>query len=103
MVFFLPAEYWGQLDEEDKEEVVAHLVLHPEQECLDKQKGEKHQHLKALYLKGFVNGKPMTKMLVDGGTAVKLMAYTTYRKLGKTLEYLIKTDAQGLWREFLAS
>jgi hypothetical protein len=34
----------------------------------------------------------MTKMLVDGGAAVHLMPYTTYRKLGKTQEDLIKTD-----------
>jgi glycine cleavage system aminomethyltransferase T len=45
-----------------------------------------------LYLKGFVDGKPMTKMLVDGGDAVNLMPYTTYRKLGKTQGDLIKTD-----------
>ena len=43
-------------------------------------------------MKGFVNGKPMTKMLVDGGAAVNLMPYTTYWKLGKGPEDLIKTD-----------
>jgi hypothetical protein len=54
--------------------------------------GEKHRHLKALYLKGFIYGKPMTKMLVDGGATVNLMLYTTYLKLGKTQEDLIKID-----------
>jgi hypothetical protein len=49
-------------------------------------------HLKALYLKGFIDGKPMTKMLVDGGAAVNLMPYTTFKKLGKTLEDLCSTD-----------
>ena len=34
----------------------------------------------------------MMKMLVDGGAAVNLMPYTTYRKLGKGLEDLIKID-----------
>jgi hypothetical protein len=34
----------------------------------------------------------MTKMLVDGGTAVNLMPYMTYRKLGKGPEDLFKTD-----------
>ena len=29
----------------------------------------KHRHLKALYVKGFVDGKPMSKMLVDGGAS----------------------------------
>jgi hypothetical protein len=55
------------------------LVLHPQQARFDKLEGEKHRHLKALYLKGFVDGKPMTKMLVDGGAAINLMPYTTYQ------------------------
>ena len=48
--------------------------------------------MKALYIKGFVDGKPMTKMLVDGGTAVNLMPYTTFHKLGKGPEDLLETD-----------
>ena len=52
----------------------------------------KHRHLKALYVKGFVDGKPMSKMLVDGGVSVNLMSYTTFRKLGKRLGDLIETD-----------
>lgn len=43
-------------------------------------------------MKGYVDGKPMTKMLVDGGAAVNLMPYTTYQKLGKGPEDLVKTD-----------
>jgi hypothetical protein len=66
--------------------------LHPQQARFGKPEGEKHRHLKALYLKGFVDGKPMTKMLIDGGAAVNLMSYATYWKLGKTQEDLIKTD-----------
>jgi hypothetical protein len=34
----------------------------------------------------------MTKMLVDGGAAINLMPYTTYRKLSKGSEDLSKTD-----------
>jgi hypothetical protein len=43
-------------------------------------------------MKGFVDGKPMTKMLVDGSVAVNLMPYTTFHKLGKGPEDLLKTD-----------
>jgi hypothetical protein len=43
-------------------------------------------------MKGVIDGKPMTKMLVDGGASVNLMPYTTYRKLGKKPEDLLKTD-----------
>ena len=51
----------------------------------------KHRHLKALYVKCFVNGKPMNKILVDGGASVNLMPYTTFCKLSKGLGYLIET------------
>ena len=43
-------------------------------------------------MKGFVDGKPMNKMLVDGGASVNLMPYTTFRKLGKGPGDLIETD-----------
>ena len=48
--------------------------------------------MKALYVKGLVDGKPMGKMLVDGGASVNLMPYTTFRKLGKGPGDLIETD-----------
>jgi hypothetical protein len=38
--------------------------------------------MRPLYLKGYVNGKPLTKMFVNGGAAVNVMPYTTFRKLG---------------------
>jgi len=34
----------------------------------------------------------MTKMLVNGGAAVNIMPYTTYRKLGLGEDDLIQTD-----------
>ena len=52
----------------------------------------KHRHLKALYVKGFVDGKLMSKMLVNGGASVNRMSYTTFCKLGKGPEDLIETD-----------
>jgi hypothetical protein len=53
---------------------------------------ENRKHLKALFLKGFVNGKPFTRMLVDGRAAVNLMSYTMLRKIGKSDEDLTQTD-----------
>ena len=52
----------------------------------------KHRHLKALYVKGFVDGKPMSKILVDEGASINLMPYTTFRKLGKGPGDLTETD-----------
>ena len=42
-------------------------------------------------MNGFIDGKPMTKMLVDGGAAVNLMPYTTFPKLGKDHGDLLET------------
>ena len=43
-------------------------------------------------MKGFVDGKLMTKMLVDGRTAVNLMPYTMFYILGKGPEDLLETN-----------
>ena len=52
----------------------------------------KHRHLKALYIKGFIDGKPMSKMLVDGGASINLMSYTTFGKFGKGPGDLMDTN-----------
>ena len=88
MVFLLPLEFRALVDQEvyldfdesKYEEIVAKLTV-IQQAIFDKL--VKHWHLKALYVKGFIDGKPMNKMLVDGGASVNLMPYTTFRKLGK--------------------
>jgi hypothetical protein len=43
-------------------------------------------------MRGFVDGKPVTKMLVDGGAAVNIMSYVMLRKLGKSSDDLTKMD-----------
>ena len=88
MVFLLPSEFrapadqevYLDFDESEYEEMVAKLTV-VQHAIFDKT--VKHRHLKALYIKCFVDGKPMNKMLVDGGASVNLMPYTTFRKLGK--------------------
>ena len=49
-------------------------------------------HLKALYWRGHINGKPVSRMLVDSGAIVNLMPYSLYKKLGGTDEELIKMN-----------
>jgi hypothetical protein len=58
---------------------MAQLVL-AKQATFDKP--AKNWNMRLLYLRGYVNGKPFTKMFVDGGAAVNVMPYTTFRKLG---------------------
>jgi hypothetical protein len=97
MAIILPSEFralvdqevYSNFDETEYEEMVAKLLM-TQQEIFDKL--DKHRHLKALYLKGFADGKPMGKILVDGGASVNLMPYTTFRKVGRRPEDLIQTD-----------
>nr|ABA95870.2 retrotransposon protein, putative, unclassified [Oryza sativa Japonica Group] len=58
----------------------------------EKPEGTENRHLKPLYINGFVNGKLMSKMMVDGGAAVNLMPYATFKKLGRNSDDLIKTN-----------
>ena len=82
MAFLLPSEFraladqevYSDFDELEYEEMVAKLIV-IQQAIFDK--SVKHRHLKALYVKGFVDGKSMSKMLVDGGASVNLM-YALY-------------------------
>nr|AAX95395.1 Reverse transcriptase (RNA-dependent DNA polymerase), putative [Oryza sativa Japonica Group]ABA92966.2 retrotransposon protein, putative, unclassified [Oryza sativa Japonica Group] len=93
MVFMLPAEFRAkQADVDEVEEASARLVLSPEQAVFEKLEGTENRHLKPLYINGYVNGKPMSKMMVDGGAAVNLMPYAIFRKLGRNTEDLIKTN-----------
>ena len=82
-------EVYSDFDESEYKEMVAKLTV-THQAIFDKL--VKHRHLKALYMKGFVDGKPMNKILVDGGASINLMPYTTFRKLGKGPGDLLETD-----------
>ena len=43
-------------------------------------------------MRGHINRKPVSRMLVDSGAIVNLMHYSLYKKLGGTDEELIKTN-----------
>jgi len=58
----------------------------------EKPADNERQHLKALFVKGRVDGQPMTKILIDGRAAINIMPYAVYRKLGKGDQDLTKTD-----------
>jgi hypothetical protein len=67
------------IDEAEQLGLMAQLVL-AKQATFDKP--AKNRHMRPLYLRGYVNGKPLTKMFVDSGATVNVMSYTTFRKLG---------------------
>jgi hypothetical protein len=72
-------------------EDVAHLNFGPKEAIFQKPKATKN-HLKALYMKGHINGKPISRMLVDGGAIVNLMSCSLFKKLVGSDVELIKTN-----------
>ena len=73
-------DYWAIPEEE-----AGHLDFGPREAIFQKPK-DLDNHLKALYLRGHINGKPVSRMLVDSGAIVNLMPYSLYKKLGGTDE-----------------
>jgi hypothetical protein len=70
MVFTLPTEFRGA------EEEVTQMCLGPKEVVFKKPK-ESSQHLKLLYVRGHIDGKPISRTLVDGSAAINMMPYTT--------------------------
>jgi hypothetical protein len=89
MVFVLPPEFYA-LDRKGLS--VAQLDFGPRPVIFEKPRVKNYKHLKALYLKGYINGHPVNKMLVNTGAAVNIMPYSVLRRLGRSAEDLIKTN-----------
>jgi hypothetical protein len=85
MVFTLSTEFRGA------EEEVAQICLGPKVAMFEKPE-ESSQHLKPLYVRGHIDGKPISRMLVDGGTAINLMPYSVFKMLGRKYDELMKTN-----------
>jgi hypothetical protein len=61
---------------------VAQLDLGPRPVIFEKPREKNYRHLKALYLKGYINGQPVSRMLVDTGAAVNIMRIQCYASWG---------------------
>jgi hypothetical protein len=85
MVFTLPAEFRGAKEE------VTQICLGPKEVVFEKPK-ESSQHLKPLYVGGHIDGKSISRMLVDDTAAVNLMSYAMFMKLGWEDDKLMKTN-----------
>jgi len=95
MVFMLPMEFLAPFSDDEELEFsnqIAQLALDPMTAIFEKPVDNERQHLKVLFVKGRVDGQPMTKILIDGGAAINIMPYAVYRKLGKGDQDLTKTD-----------
>ena len=80
-------EYYAVSEDEE-----ATLLDFGPREAIFQKPKESDNHLKALYMRGHINGRPISRMLIDGGAIVNLMPYSLYKKLGGTDEELIKMN-----------
>jgi hypothetical protein len=85
MVFTLLAEFRGVTEE------VAQMCLSPKEAMFEKPE-ESSQHLKSLYIRGHINKKPISRMLIDSGAAINLMSYSIFKKLGRKDNEIMKTN-----------
>lgn len=95
MVFMLPMEFLAPSSHDEELEFsdqIAQLALDPMTDIFEKPADNERQQLKALFVKGRVDGQPMTKILIDGGVAINIMPYAVYQKLGKGDQDLTKID-----------
>jgi hypothetical protein len=85
LVFTLPAEFRGIKEE------VTQICLGPKEAVFKKPK-ESSQHIKSFYIRGHIDGRPISMMLIDGCAAVNLMSYSVFKKLGWEDNELVKTN-----------
>jgi hypothetical protein len=85
MVFTQPAEFRGAKEEVDQ------MCLGPKEAMFEKLEVSS-QHLKPLYIRGHIDGKPISRMLIDGGAVINLMLYSVFKKLGREDDKLVKTN-----------
>jgi hypothetical protein len=67
------------------------MCLNPKEVMFEKPE-ESSQHLKSLYVQGHIDRKLISRMLINGGAAIKLMSYSIFKKLGREDNELMKTN-----------
>jgi hypothetical protein len=95
MVFMLPMEFLAPSNDEEEvvlSDQVAQLALDPMMVVFEKPTDDERQHLTSLFVKGRVDGQPVSKILIDGGAVINIIPYAMYRKLGRGDQDLTKTD-----------
>jgi hypothetical protein len=75
MVFELPSLFW------EPEEEVAEFTLGARAASFEKPE-KLVQHMKPLFVKGYVEGRPVQQIMVDGGARVNVMLVATFEKMG---------------------
>jgi len=95
MVYMLLMEFLAPFSDDEEVNLpgqIAQLAPDPMTAMFEKPFDDERQHLKALFVKGRVDGQSMSKILIDGGAAINIMLYAVYQKLGRGDHDLTKTD-----------
>ena len=53
---------------------------------------EMTRHIKPLYVRDYLNGRPVSKVLIDSGSKVNVMQLRMLRALGMSISDLIETS-----------
>ena len=53
---------------------------------------EMMRHIKPLYVRAHLNGRPISKVLIDNGSTVNVMTLRMLRALGRSISDLIETE-----------
>jgi len=91
MVFVLPEEFRPP-SKQQMAEFMAQLSLGLAAIVFEKPGDKKYRHLRPLHVRGFINGKPVGRMLVDTRATVNVMPYSMCRRLGRAAEDLSETN-----------
>jgi hypothetical protein len=67
------------------------MCLGPKEAMFEKLE-ESNQYLNPLHIRGHIDGKSISRMLIDGGAAVNLVPYSVFKKLGREDDELVKTN-----------
>jgi hypothetical protein len=70
---------------------VTAMTLGPEKAVFDKPE-EARRHMKPLFIKGHINGRPVGCMMVDRGASINIMPTLMLEKLGHRKEELKQTN-----------
>lgn len=53
---------------------------------------ESVNHLKSLFVRGHIDGTPISRMMIDGGATINMMPYSLYQKINKQDNELIRMN-----------
>jgi hypothetical protein len=85
MVFVIPEEFHALESE------VAEMALGAERVVFENLV-EVGKHMRPLFIKGHLNGKPMGRMMVDGGASINIMSLDVFERLVHVEGDLKKTN-----------